>query len=175
MKLPSVGGWYHFHSTRRMSRKNHVRGSVAGFSEQLVVVLISYEWVLDAFSVINSSIVAMHFKQNFAIGGWYHFQSILPHHKMHVTLEPCSWDNTGLSEQRVIVSPSWRMGPRTCSQSLTRPSWRCTSSRTLPAVDGINSNQTFHTIRRMSRKNHVRGRLSWSYEATGDSSKAQES
>jgi hypothetical protein len=60
---------------------------------------------LDTFSVIDSSIVAMHFKQN--------FQSIFPHHKMHVTLEPCSWwDNSGLSVQHIIVSPSLRVGCR---------------------------------------------------------------
>jgi hypothetical protein len=98
-----------------MSRKNHVhhvRGSGAGLSEKLVVVLPSYEWVVDAFSVINLSIVAMHFKQNFATGGWYHFQSILPHHVMPAALQPCSWDNTGLFVQRVSVSLSWRVGRR---------------------------------------------------------------
>jgi hypothetical protein len=107
MKLPPVG---HFHSTRCMSRKNHVRGSGAAswirhsLSEYIVVVLPSCEWVLDAFSVINSSIVAMHFQQN--------FQSILPHHKMHVTLEPCSWDSSGLSAQHIIVASSLRVGRR---------------------------------------------------------------
>jgi hypothetical protein len=48
-------------------------------------------------------------------------------------------------------------------------------SRTLPLVDGIDSNQTFYTTRRMSRKKHVRRRLSWSNETTGDASKAPES
>jgi hypothetical protein len=46
----------------------------------------------------------MHFQQN--------FQSILPHHKMHVKLEPCSWDRSGLSAQHIIVSPSLRVGRR---------------------------------------------------------------
>jgi hypothetical protein len=65
----------------------------SGLYVQHIIVSLRCEWVVDVLSVMNLSIMLMHFKQKFATGGGsYQFQSNLTHHKAHFAQELCSWE-----------------------------------------------------------------------------------